>query len=214
MPDEDAGTVPQDRDEVTRRALAEPARLKELVAVLAEDDKRARAAAAAILHEVACADAAKLLKYSSQLVDALSRPEAPTRWEVLGALEVIAATEPEKVEPAVGPATDALHDSESSVVREAAFRMLAAYGATSAKRAQAMWPLLDEALRAYHGDPEYPGMLSGLVVMVEGAAPIGVRREAAALVDHDTTHPKQLISRRAKRISKAAKAKGRSRKAK
>jgi hypothetical protein len=138
------------------------------------------------------------------MVTALDHAEPQTRWEILGALEEIARSSPKLLDKAVVPATACLHDTSSSVVRIAAFRMLAQYGGTSKRRAEQVWPLLDEALRCYHGDSEYPGMLAGLVLMVDGRAPAEVKQEAADLVEPDASHPRAAISRRARQVFSVA----------
>jgi hypothetical protein len=193
-----------DKDVMADAALATPKALAALVADLAAEDRARRAASAKAVHEVACREPKALSVHIPDLIDALDRPEAQTRWEILGALEEIAAVEARSLKKAVASATVALHDGDSSVVREAAFRMLSAYGASSGKRAEEVWPLLDEALRCYHGDPEYVGMLAGVVKLVEGAAPESVREAAAEVTSHDLNHPKTIMRLRARRIQAIA----------
>jgi hypothetical protein len=174
--------------------------MAKLVTRLSGDSKLDRARAAKLVHDTACIDAERLEPHVMQLVDSLSNPESQTRWEVLGALEEIARVKPMWLDPAVEPATHSLHDEDSSVVRLAAFRMLAYYGATSKRRGEKVWPLLDEALRCYHGDSEYPGMLNALAMLVEGRASETVKEEAGALVEPDASHPKAAIARGASRV--------------
>ncbi|MBE0476533.1 MAG: hypothetical protein IBX62_05495 [Coriobacteriia bacterium] len=193
-------SLAEGKDAVATRALAEPAAMRRLLEALSGPGRTERARAAEALHEVACREPQALKPYASELIDALERPEVQTRWEVLGGLEELARVDARLLDKAIAPATVSLHDAESGVVRVAAFRMLAAYGSTTARRAERIWPLLDEALRAYHGDPEYPGMLAGVVTLVEGAAPEAVRADAARTVEPETTHPRAAISRQAKRI--------------
>jgi len=174
--------------------------LKALVSRLAGEGKMDRARAAEMVHEVACQTPERLIDHIPHLLDALDRPEPQTRWEVLGALEEMAPKFARMLDKAIVPATVSLHDADSGVVRVSAFRMLAAYGATSIRRSEKVWPLLDEALRCYHGDSEYPGMLTGLATMLEGKAPGKVRNEAADLVEPDAWHPKAAIARSARRV--------------
>ncbi|GAB4280760.1 MAG: hypothetical protein Kow0056_15460 [Coriobacteriia bacterium] len=174
--------------------------MAKLVTRLSADSRLERAKAAKLVHDAACVDPLRLEPHLGQLVEALDLPEPQTRWEILGALEEIARVKPMWLDAAVEPATHSLHDEGSSVVRLAAFKMLATYGASSKARASKVWPLLDEALRCYHGDSEYPGMLNALAVMVEGKAPPEVVKEAALLVEPDASHPKAAIARGAKRV--------------
>lgn len=193
-----------DKDALAERALAEDGFLATLVRALAGSERTSRARAAEAVHEVACREPAALRPFGTELVDALDRPEVQTRWEILGALEELAGVDARLLDKAIAPATVSLHDAESGVVRVAAFRMLAAYGATTAKRAQRVWPLLDEAVRAYHGDAEYPAMLAAVVILVEGAAPEDVRAAAADRFEADVSHPRGTVSRRAKQVAARA----------
>ncbi len=176
----------------------------QLMARLSSDKKADRAAAAKTVHEVSCASPEAVQPHVDAMVAALEHSEPQTRWELLGALEEVACSSPKLLDKAVVPATACLHDTGSSVVRVAAFRMLAQYGGSSKRRAEQVWPLLDEALRCYHGDSEYPGMLAGLVLMVDGRAPDAVKQEAADLVEPDASHPRAAISRRARQVFSVA----------
>lgn len=197
-----AKQVPElDKAEVARLSVEDPASLASLVALLSQEDRQERIRAAGAVHEVALIAPAVLKPHVAQLVDALERPEPQTRWEVLGALEVLVAFDPRGVEKAVASASLALHDASSGVVRAAGFRMLASLGATTPTRSAKVWPLLDEALRCYHGDPEYPAMLGGLVLFCEGAASPEIKRAAATVVEADTNHPRSLVRRRAQRVA-------------
>ncbi len=104
----------------------------------------------------------------ADLVAALERPEAQTRWEVLNALTELAGKDAEAVESAFDGAEDSLFDDGSSTVRLAAFLFLCRFGSTSAARSDRAWPLLDEAIQCYHGDAEYHDMLVGLLGMAQG----------------------------------------------
>ena len=176
----------------------------QLVSRLSSDKKSERTAAAKTVHEVSVASPESVQPHVDAMVAALDHAEPQTRWEILGALEEVARSSPKLLDKAVVPATACLHDTSSSVVRIAAFRMLAQYGGTSKRRAEQVWPLLDEALRCYHGDSEYPGMLAGLVLMVDGRAPAEVKQEAADLVEPDASHPRAAISRRARQVFSVA----------
>jgi len=115
--------------------------LKALVSRLAGEGKMDRARAAEMVHEVACQTPERLIDHIPHLLDALDRPEPQTRWEVLGALEEMAPKFARMLDKAIVPATVSLHDADSGVVRVSAFRMLAAYGATSIRRSEKVWPL-------------------------------------------------------------------------
>lgn len=192
------------KDELVEAALTDPKALATVVESLSGDDRRARQAAARVVHGVALHDPALLKQYAPELADALHRPESQTRWEMLGTFEKLVAVDARLVDKALDGAEAALHDEESGVVRLAAFRMLAAYGATTAKRSERVWPLLDEAVRVYHGDPEFPAMLSGVYRLVNGNSSDTVKLAAADRMAFDAENAKGIIGRRAKRICDCA----------
>ncbi len=180
---------------------------------LAGEDRMQRTLAARVVHAIALKKPEVLKDRGAELADALERPEAQTRWEVLGTLEKMVAVDARVVDKAIVPTTTALHDAESGVVRLAAFRLLCAYGATTAHRAHKVWPLIDEAVRVYHGDPEFPNMLSGVYRLVTGAVSDEVKIAAAIRMEFDAENAKGLVGRRAKRIVECApKKRGRARK--
>jgi hypothetical protein len=184
-----------------RHALTNKKVMKSLLDALGGPDRAQRSLAAGALHEVACTEPKALVPYGDALVDALDRPEVHTRWEVLGVLEELVAVDTRLVEKAVPAAIECLHDTESAVVRVAAYRLLATFGATTERRAARVWPLLSDAARIYHGDPEYSAMLAAVVKLLEGAAGDPVKKAAAELFESDLTSPDRSVSRRAKRIA-------------
>ncbi|MDY0088085.1 MAG: hypothetical protein RBS78_06015 [Coriobacteriia bacterium] len=205
-----AELLSQDKEEIAARAATDEAVLKALFEALSGDKRAHRVAAARALHALAIKEPAALKGHGAELADALDRPEAQTRWEILGALEKVVNTDGRIVDKAIAPATTALHDAESGVVRLAAFRLLAAYGATTSHRSEKVWPVLSEAVRVYHGDPEFPAMLIGLIRLVSGNAADSVKIDAAERMSFDAENAKGLIGQRARRIVACAPKKGRS----
>jgi hypothetical protein len=157
-----------------------------------------------VVSKVAELDAALLKPYAGELADALHRPESQTRWEVLDTFEKLVSVDARLVDKALGGAETALHDEESGVVRLAAFRLLCSYAATTAHRSDRVWPLIDEAIRCYHGDAEFPAMLTSLIAMVTGGASDAVKRAAAERMAFDAENAKGLLKRRASSIVAAA----------
>lgn len=205
-------TADDDKAELAERALADAALVAEIVSTLSGDDRRLRQFSASVIHEVALHQPALLKVHADELADALHRPESQTRWEVLGVFDKLVAVDARCVDKALPGAETALHDEESGTVRLAAFRVLTSYGATTAKRSERVWPLIAEAVRCYHGDPEFPAMLSGLYRMVTGAASDEVKIAAAELMAFDAENAKGLLKRRAMRIVECAPKKGRGKK--
>jgi len=193
-----------DKSLLAENARANPKLLKEVVDALAGEDRRSRQVAASVVHEVAQTDPAQLKDFAPQLADALHRPESQTRWEVLGTFEQLVAVDARLVDKALPGAETALHDEESGVVRLAAFRLLCAYGATTAHRSVRVWPFIDDGIRCYHGDPEFPAMLSGVYRMMIGNAADEVKTAAAERMAFDAENGKGLLKRRATRIVQCA----------
>lgn len=200
MAEETLFTADDDKDEVAARAIGDPKLLAAVVDALAGESRRLRQFAASVVHEVSMHDPAQLKGFAAELADALHRPESQTRWEVLGTFEVLVGVDARLVDKALAGAETALHDEESGVVRLAAFRLLAAYGATTAHRSDRVWPLIAEAVRCYHGDDEFPAMLTSLYRLVSGNASDAVKLAAADLMAFDAESGKGLLKQRAAKI--------------
>ena len=183
------------------------ARVAELVEALSGPRRRARQEAAHELAILAHEDASALEPHAEELVDALFRPEAQTRWEVLDALAELVQTVPGKVDAASEEAEASLFDEDSSTVRLAAFRFLARLGARSAARSEQVWPLLDEAVQCYHGDPEYRDMLGCLLEFVRGDVADAVRDSLVDRISFDAKSGRGYIRTCSEEIIEAAKGK-------
>lgn len=107
-------------------------------------------------------------KVMPELIEALYCTEAQTRWEILDALSEIATVAPDAVSQSYEAAEPSLFDEQSATVRLSAFHYLTVMGATSPERSDVAWPLIDEAIQCFHGDPEYRDMLLYLVDFVSG----------------------------------------------
>ena len=141
-----------------------------------------------VAHQLAIAAKAHpqiMLGHVDALVDALYRPEAQTRWEVLDALSAIADVNADAVADAYDGAEASLFDDGSATVRLAAFVFLCRFGASSPERSDQAWPLLDEAIQCYHGDAEYRDMLVALLGLARGAASDETKQALAARVKFD-----------------------------
>lgn len=145
-----------------------PEAVSELVDSLAESNRRRRQEASHALAQLALINAEMLVDHVDALIDALYRPEAQTRWEILAALSALAPQRPELVEEAYEGAETSLFDEDSAIVRLAAFRFLTRLGATAPERSDKVWGIVDEAIQCYHGDPEYRDMLVALSEFVRG----------------------------------------------
>ena len=154
-------------------AAEAPAYTPDAVAALIEElsgpSRRRRQEAGLAVAAIAHAEPALLEAHIDALIDALYRPEAQTRWEVLDALTALAPLYGERTFGAFEGAEASLFDEDSSTVRLAAFLFLARYASVAPERSDEAWPLLDEAIQCYHGDAEYRDMLVGLLEMVSGS---------------------------------------------
>ena len=161
------------------------ASLEALVERLKGSRRRGRQEAAHEIAVLAKADPQSLVTYADDLVDALDRPEAQTRWEMLDALTSVTSVDASVVAAGFDGAEASLFDDGSAIVRLAAFKFLSCYGATSERASDAVWPLLDEAVQCYHGDPEYHDMLVSMLEFARGSLSEKSRDALAARVAFD-----------------------------
>ncbi|MBR3234463.1 MAG: hypothetical protein IKG11_02500 [Atopobiaceae bacterium] len=185
--------------------IVETPSVDNLVGALTGARRRSRQEAAHQLALMAHQDAHQLLPYVDELVDALYRPEAQTRWEVFDALGELCLIDPEAVAKGYDGAEASLFDEGSATVRLAAFRFLCRLGASSPARSDASWPLLDEAIQCYHGDPEYHDMLLALLEFARGDLSENTRDALIARISFDTTNSQAYIKAFSTQIVAAAK---------
>ncbi|MBQ9042286.1 MAG: hypothetical protein IJ111_05665 [Eggerthellaceae bacterium] len=181
-------------------AISDEKKLAEIVEELAVGSRRERQNAASALHIVAKANAESLVPHCDKLIDALNRPEAQTRWEVLEALTLIVPLDARTCGKAIPEAETSLFDEESGPVRLAAMRFLCKIGATTANRSDKVWPLIDEGIQCYHGDLEFNDMLVALVDFSAGKLSDDVKKAFKARMAFDAANGKGTLQRRAQQI--------------
>ena len=169
------------------------AQMRILVEELSGSSRRRRQEVAHKIATVAKADATMVTPFVGELVEALERPEAQTRWEVLDALAALADEHAEDVAPAFEGAETALFDEDSAPVRLAAFVFLCRYGATSEERSDEAWPLLDEAIQCFHGDAEYRDMLVALLGLAQGNASAATKKALSERLKFDSENGSSYI---------------------
>lgn len=174
--------------------------LNRLTSELSGASRRTRQNAAAMLAAFAKTDADKLVPYGAELVDALNRPEAQTRWECLDALTELVAHDSRLCDKAVAGAETALFDEDSGPLRLAAMRFLCRLGTTTENRSEKIWPLIDEAIQCYHGDLEFHDMLDAVSDFAAGKLSAAVRDELIARMSFDARNGKGGLKRRAQQI--------------
>lgn len=148
---------------------AQKKEIEAFIESLSNPSRRRRQEAAHEIAEIAQTTPEAFEGRVEDLIDALYRPEAQTRWEILAALASLSESYGNEVIKAFDGAEASLFDDTSSTVRLAAFLFLTRYGATSQKHSDQAWPLLNEAIQCYHGDAEYYDMLVGTLNFAKGA---------------------------------------------
>lgn len=164
--------------------------LSALIEDLSSSSRRKRQLSARTVNLLAQREPAMLVEYIPQLIDALYRPEAQTRWEILDALTELAPAHAKECGHAYEGAEAALFDELSAPLRLSAFRFLAVWGATERRRSEKVWPILDEAIQCYHGDLEYRDMLGYLYAFAHGQIAGTVAAELAGRLRFDAENGK------------------------
>lgn len=164
--------------------------LAAVVEDLSSSSRRTRQFSARVVALLAQREPEMLVPYISDMIDALYRPEAQTRWEILEALTALVPSHAKEVGAAYEGAETALFDELSATLRLSAFRMLAAWGATERGRSKKVWPILDEAIQCYHGDLEYRDMLGCLHEFAQGKISGDVAKELAGRLQFDAENGK------------------------
>lgn len=142
-----------------REVLKSDEPLEYLLECLSDSRRKIRQTAAVILHHIASSHPQKLQGKEAILIDALYRPEAQTRWEILAILTTFHLTDDELFVQAQEAALDGLYDEDSNLVRLASFKYLLSLSQENDERLELIWPYIDEALQCYHGDSLYRDML-------------------------------------------------------
>jgi hypothetical protein len=189
-----------DRSAVAKQAMENPSILTALVENLSTEARRIRQFSAAAIGVISESAPEVLVVHIPHIVDALHRPEAQTRWESLEVLTRIVTYDPDSCDEAIIGAEGSLYDEESGTARLAAVRFLCAYGALDATRSSKVWPLLDEAIQCYHGDPEFQDMLVSVISFAGGQIGRDVRTALASRMGFDATNGKGVLKRRATQI--------------
>ncbi len=164
--------------------------LSALIDDLSSASRRKRQMAAHVVFLLAQREPELLGEYVPDLIEALSRPEAQTRWEILDALSLLVPDHAKEIGAAFDGAEAALFDDVSSTLCLSAFHLLTTWGATDRGRSRKVWPILDEAIQCYHGDLVYREMLGCLHDFASGKIEGGVASELAGRLQFDAENGK------------------------
>lgn len=190
-------------DDVKRSAadaIKNKAKLKECIELLAGSSRRERQNAAAVIAQVAQEDPSLVAPYINEIMDALNRPEAQTRWEILDALTELVAIDSRSCDKALLGAETALFDEDSGPLRLSAMRFLCTLGATTENRSEKVWPMIDEGIQCYHGDLEFQDMLVAVIDFSAGKLSKTVKKELGARMKFDAENGKGALKKRAMQI--------------
>ncbi len=193
-------TRSEDIREQADKALRNKKEREALVKALEGPSRLARQQAAAVMAVVVKEKPEVGAPYLSNIIDALNRPEAQTRWECLDALTELVGTDPRGCEKAVAGAEMALFDEDSGPLRLSAMRFLCRFGATTEKRSEKVWGLIDEGIDCYHGDVEFQARLVAVIDFSAGKLAPTVKEELAERMRFDAENGKGMLKKRAMQI--------------
>ncbi len=174
--------------------------LEKTVKLLSDGGRRERQLAAAALFELAKIDPTLLVDYIDDIIDALNRPEAQTRWECLETLTLLIGIDARGCGKALQEAESALFDEDSGFVRLSAMRFLCKYGSTTALRSEKVWSLVDEGIQCYHGDLEFNDMMNAVIDFAAGKLDPEVAKSLAERMSFDANNGKGTIKRKAQQV--------------
>ena len=195
MADETQNALATEDEERVERAATDRDALEALIEGLSERSRRTRQLSAHVIALLSARDVELLAPYIGELVDALYRPEAQTRWEVLDALTALTPTHARETGAAFEGAEIALFDELSAPLHLSAFRFLTVWGASERRRSEKVWPVLDEAIQCYHGDLEYRDMLTLLMDFSGGQISGNVAEQLAARLQFDAENGKDAYAK-------------------
>ena len=153
---------------------------KELFKLMAGPSQLKRKNAAKVLFSRVKEKPEDFKKNIPDFVDALSRPEAQTRWLALDCLTFLVPVDAKACKDAIEGAEEALFDEKTSLIRESAVRFLSRYGASSMQRSKEVWPLIKEALQQFHGEIEYDKILNRINFFAAGKLDAAVKKDLRA----------------------------------
>ncbi|MGI6216267.1 MAG: hypothetical protein ACOYIK_01510, partial [Coriobacteriales bacterium] len=195
-----------DKDEYVKQAINDPDILKALIDSLCGENRRARQFSATIAAAVTHENPEVMVPNVGDLIDALHRPEAQTRWEILDALYDLVPMCKDKLAKAIDGAEQSLYDEDSGLARLSSFKFLCKLGAQEPKLSKKVWPDIDEAIQCYHGDIEFQDMLGELLEFSRGDIDKNVKKQLVARMKFDADNGKGALQHKAAAIVEAASA--------
>ena len=185
---------------LAERCVADKALMKDIAQDLEGSSRRARQRAASVMGAISKTDPAVLGPYIHDMIDALNRPEIQTRWECLEALTRMVPIDSRACDKAIEGAEIALFDEGNDLLHLAAMRFLCALGSTTERRCDKTWPLIDEAMQCYHGDPAFQDMLVAIIDFSKGKITATAKAGLVERMSFDAEHAKGALGARATQI--------------
>ena len=187
------------------RALAQacmdnPEQLEETVELLGGKSRLKRQRASSVLCEISKSNAELLVPYIGDMVEALELEEIQTRWECLEALARMVHVDSRACDKAIKGAENALFDEGNDLLHLAAMRFLCALGATTEKRCEKIWPLINEGMQCYHGDPAFQDMLVAIIDFSKGKLTDEAKEGLKQRVSFDAQNGKGVLGIRSSTI--------------
>ena len=171
-----------------------------LIEDLSSESRRLRQNAALELN-YCCVDSASIVLPESQaLIDALDVPETRTRWAVLEAFSKLVAQDASLCEPALASVENALFDETSGPLHLSSMRFLCNAGRQNPQTSDLVWPLIDEAIQCFHGDQEFPDMLTLLVDFSMGNLSDETKKGFSERMMFDAQNNRGYVQRKAQLI--------------
>ena len=193
-------SIKAQKEQLAGIAMENPDLLKELVSRMAASSRRVRQNAASVLAVVSHQSPELLMPYVDSFVAALDCPEAQTKWESIDVLAHLMTCGFEVSEPLLDMVEDALFDEDSGSLRLAAMKFVCFYGSKDEDAAAKAWPLIDEAIQCYHGDPEFSDMLSAVLKFAQSGLPSDVSQGLRARLSFDAGHARGSLRKKAQQI--------------
>lgn len=198
----------EERERMAALAIKNEGILGDLIDMLDGSSRLKRQKAASTIAIVADKDPKVLVPYVEDISEGLNKPEAQTRWETLHALDRLGKAGQRYNEDTIAAAEDALYDENNGIVREAAFSFFCGYGSASPDNSDEVWPLIDEAIQCYHGNPEFADMLTHLVEFAQGNISMETSGALALRMKFDSETASGTLRMRAEQIVQAFKDRG------
>ena len=186
--------------ELAQNCVANDEYLKTTVEQLEGPSRRNRQRAASVICALSKTNPELLAPYIGDMVDALSRPEIQTRWECLEALTRMVPVDSRACDKGIEGAETALFDEGNDLLHLAAMRFLCALGATTEKRCEKVWPLIDEGMQCYHGDPAFQDMLVAIIDFSKGKITADAKAGLKERMSFDAENARGALGVRAKQI--------------